>query len=140
MSDFLSSSYRCLLIHEADCIAHQVIKKPCVQISSYDQMPSRSDPPEIFQYCMQVVRFRQISFYESDYSLVCGRLVGVDHIRLHHILDSETLLQKIFMCLVLQARLSVPWKTCMLCRQDFRFKYRIQHQLRCMPDQLMHDT
>ena len=122
MSDFLSSSHRDLLIHEADRIAHQIIKKPCVQISSYDQMLSRSDPPEVFEYRMQVVCFRQISFYESDYYLVRGRLVGVDYIRLHRILNSETLLQKISMRLILQTRLSMSWKACMLRRQDLRFK------------------
>ena len=140
MSDFLSSSHRDLLIHEADRIAHQIIKEPCVQISSYDQMPSRSDPPEVFEYRMQIVCFRKISFYESNHNLVRGRLVGVDYIRLHYILDSEALLQKISMRLILQARLSVPRKTCMLRRQDRRFKQWIQHQLCCVSDQLMHDT
>ena len=103
-------------------------------------MPSRSDPSKIFQYCMQVVLFRQISFYESDYYLVRGRLVGVDYICLHHILDPEALLQQISMRLILQARLPVSRKTCVLRRQDLRLKQRIQHQLRCMPDQLMHDA
>lgn len=140
MSYLLPSSYRCLLIRKAGRIAHQVIKKPCIQVTAYDQVPSWSNLPQIFQYRVQFMCFRQISFYKSQYYLVRSRLVGVNYIRLRHILDPEALLQEIFMCLVLQACLSVPWKACVLRRQDLRFKQWIQHQLCCVPDQLMHDT
>lgn len=136
----LPASHGSLLIQMPQGVAHHIIEKPGVKIAAYDEVAVRSYPAEVCNDSVKVVGPRQFLLDEAEYDGVLRGLIGVHDVRLLAILHAEAIPQQVAMNLLLEARLSSSWEAGVLSWEHLRIEERVEHELRGVSYELVHDT